>query len=370
MSAVFTILNKVFVREFYRANATFFLLVIGLAGGFMRSQDHIALAEFQVSSPFLLLIAISIWCLYIFKITDFHRKVLKRGENEFIFYTAILPVRQQFTTLLGVLALELIPVFAYALFLILTAAKHALYQSAALVVLACVVLLVASTLHLFWSLRHPHRERKTPALERYIHRRFTKPYPLFFPEWILRRAPFLLIGTKIFSALVLYGVAQLYRYDTYDARLMGMAVVLAFSANVNLVWEMHRFDNVHFGINRNLPIPLGTRLRYFLITLFLLTLPEAGLLVNHFSSTVAWQHLVLALLYGWSICLFFYSWLFKNVKEQDQLMSVVFFTCMGLVVLVLFGMPVWLLIVVATGASLYGWRKYYYAYERLNSNGS
>lgn len=370
MSAVITILNKVFVREFYRANATFFLLVIGLAGGFMRSQDHIALAEFQVSSPFLLLIAVSVWVLYVFKITTFNSKLLKRSENEFVFYAAILPLRQHFTLLLGVLTLQLVPVFAYALFLIVTAAKHGLYQSIVLVVLACAVLLLASTVHLFWSLRHPHRERKTSALERYIHKRVTKPYPLFFPEWILRRAPLLLIGTKIFAALLLFGVAQLYKYDTYDARLMGMAVVLAFSANVNLVWEMHRFDNVHFGINRNLPISLSTRLRYFLLTLFLLTLPEAGLLLNHFSATVAWQHILLALLAGWSICLFFYTWLFKNVKEQDQLMSVVFFTCMGLVVLVLFGMPVWLLIAVTTGASLYGWKKYYYAYERLNSNGS
>jgi len=58
LKSIVIVLHKVMVREFYRSNASFFLVVIGLGAGFMRSNEHVALAEFFVSSPLLLLFPI------------------------------------------------------------------------------------------------------------------------------------------------------------------------------------------------------------------------------------------------------------------------------------------------------------------------
>ncbi len=363
MKAVATILNKVLVREFYLANATFFLVVVGLAGGFMRSIDHIILAELLVSSPLLMLIPISVWTVYSFKVTRFNRAMLKRGENEFLYYVSTLPAKLQVVALTRALAVQLVPVFLYAVFLVATAAKHSLYFTVLLIPLACVVLLCLSVADLFVALLKGHREQKLSALARWIHARFTKPYPLFFPEWIVRRAPWMAIGTKLAGGFLLFGVAQVYKSDTYDARLLGMGVVFAFAANVNIIWEMHRFDNHHFDINRNLPIPFARRFLYFMITLAILTLPEAGVLISHFNTAVSWVELAGALLFGWSITLFLYGWLFKHSYGPDQLHSIVFFTCILLVVLILFKIPFFVLAFVNIAGGLYLWRKYFYTFE-------
>jgi hypothetical protein len=363
VKAVTTILNKVLVREFYLANATFFLVVVGLAGGFMRSIDHIILAELLVSSPILLLIPIGVWTAYSFKVTRFNRAILKRGENEFLYYVSTLPVTSQVTALAKALLLQLLPIFLYAAFLIATAAKHGLYFTLFLIPLACVVLSCLAVADLFIVLLKGHREQKLSALARWIHARFTKPYPLFFPEWIVRRSPWMAIGTKLAAGLLLFAVAQVYKTDTYDARLLGMGVVFAFAANVNMIWEMHRFDNHHFDINRNLPIPFARRFLYFMITLAILTLPEAGLLISHFTTAVSWVELVGALLFGWSIALFLYGWLFRHTYGPDQLHSIVFFTCILLVVLILFKIPFLMLAFINIAGGLYLWRKYFYTFE-------
>jgi hypothetical protein len=363
MRAVATILHKVLVREFYLANATFFLVVVGLAGGFMRSIDHIILAELLVSSPLLLLIPIGVWAAYTFKVTRFNRAILKRGENEFLYYISTLPKRIQVTSLARALALQLAPIFLYASFLIATAVKLDLYSRVPLILLACVVLLSVAVADWYVALLKGHREQKLSALARWIHARFTKPYSLFFPEWIMRRSPWMAIGTKVAAGLLLFGVAQVYKSDTYDARLLGMGVVFAFAANVNLIWEMHRFDNHHFDINRNLPIPFVRRGMYFLVTLAILTLPEAGLLVSHFATAVSGVELIGALLFGWSITLFLYGWLFRNTFAADQLHSIVFFTCILLVVLILFKIPFLILAFINAVAGLYLWRKYFYTFE-------
>ena len=363
MKPVTTILNKVLVREFYLANATFFLVVVGLAGGFMRSIDHIILAELLVSSPILLLIPIGVWAAYSFKVTRFNRALLKRGENEFLYYVSTLPIKFQVTALTKALLLQLLPIFLYASFLIATAAKHRLYVTLLLIPLACIILLGLTVADIFRALLKGHREQKLSALARWIHERFTKPYPLFFPEWIVRRSPWMAIGTKLAAGLLLFAVAQVYKTDTYDARLLGMGVIFAFAANVNMIWEMHRFDNHHFDINRNLPIPFARRFLYFIITLAILTLPEAGLLISHFATAVSSIDLLGALLFGWSITLFLYGWLFKHPYGPDQLHSIVFFTCILLVVLILFKIPFLILASINTAGGLYFWRKHFYTFE-------
>jgi len=363
MRAVTTILNKVLVREFYLANATFFLVVVGLAGGFMRSIDHIILAELLVSSPVLLLIPIGVWTVYTFKVTRFNRATLKRGENEFLFYVSTLPVNTQVMALAKALLLQLLPIYLYASFLVATAAKHGFYFMMFLIPLACVTLTCLAVTDLFVALLKGHREQKLSALARWIHESFTKPYPLFFPEWIVRRAPWMAIGTKLAGGALLFAVAQVYKTDTYDARLLGMGVVFAFAANVNIVWEMHRFDNHHFDINRNLPIPFVRRLLYFMATVAILTLPETGMLISHFTAEVSPVDLAGALLFGWSITLFLYGWLFRNTHGPDQLHTIVFFTCILLVVLILFKIPFLLLAFIDIAAGLYLWRKHFYTFE-------
>src|SRR6187551_2707599 len=117
MNIIFSILQRVLVREFYRANAGLFFLVIGIGVGFMRSYEHIALAEFFSASPTLMLVPILVWTIYTLNVIKFNRDILQRKENEFILHVTLLPSSQKWIGVLTTLFYQLIPAILYGIFL-------------------------------------------------------------------------------------------------------------------------------------------------------------------------------------------------------------------------------------------------------------
>ena len=169
------VLNAILVREFYLANSGFFLLVVAIAGGFMRGYEHIALAEFFISTPMVLCIPLTVWILYALKVANFNGERLSLQENEFVFYFPLFPVITQWSLVLRAAALQLSPVFLYALFLCLVALKHAMWIPPGLIVMGCALLLWLTSLRLLFELRHPNQEKKISFFSRLLNASFTKP---------------------------------------------------------------------------------------------------------------------------------------------------------------------------------------------------
>ncbi len=370
MRSVATILNKVFVQEFYRSNASFFLLVIGIAAGFMRSYEHIALAEFFVASPLFLLIPVAVWILYTIKVVRYDLELLNRDENEFLYAFGFLPMREQFLSAALALSAQLMPMIVYGIFLAAIAWKNGRALALGVTAAACVSLIILSSFRIVAALRRPHTEKRIWALTTYVNTRFTRPYFLYFPEWIIRREVVMLTGTKIFSCIVLLGVSQLYKYDSYDARLFGMATVIAFTANINLVWELHRFENVHFSLLRNLPIPFPSRIGHFLLTLGLLTIPEAGTVIKNLPADLNAADAASILVMGWSILVLFYGFLYLRDWGQEQMTPFIFFACIVHIVLILFRTPIVVLGLVNLVAGITMWKKRYYFFEPVAKGNS
>lgn len=358
------------MREFYRSNASFFLLVIGLAAGFMRSYEHMALAEFFVSSSLVLLIPITIWILYALKVSAFNLNVLNRNENGFLYNFPFLSGNEQWITISQAVSVQLMPVVLYAIFLMAVAWKNNVPDTSLLVAASCLSIIAVSSLRLFYLLRNPHAQNNIWKPTQYLNTKFTKPYFLFFPEWVLRRQALMVIGTKVFSGLVLFAVSELYKTDEYDLRLFAMGVVLSFSSNVNIVWELHRFDNVHLNIVRNLPLPFAKRAGYFLLTAGLLILPEAGIIVKNFSAGFNTTELLSAVLFGSSILILFYGCLYLKDIGQDQLMTLVFFIAIALIIFILFQIPLLILTLSNFCIGLLIWRTCFYTFEQVAKENS
>ena len=68
------VLSRTLTTEFYRANAMFFLVVIGFCFGFMRGTEHLALAGFFVSSVWLAMIPIGVWIIYTIKVIMYNNR--------------------------------------------------------------------------------------------------------------------------------------------------------------------------------------------------------------------------------------------------------------------------------------------------------
>ena len=198
----------------------------------------------------------------------------------------------------------------------------------------------------------------------------TKPYVWFYPEWILRKQPLLIIGTKLFAGLIILGVSRLYLFDEYDARLMGMGATLAFTANMVIVYYYQRFENFQFNILRSLPFSISQRVIQFLIIVGLLSLLEWGMLCSYFPQVLSMMDLVTLYLYGLGIYFLGYAYLFVRDITLEKFINKIFVAAFILIILILFKMPLLLIVATQMGVGWWIYRQNFYGFEFREEEGS
>jgi hypothetical protein len=362
------ILARVFVIPFYQANATLFLFIAVMAGGFMSKVEHVALASFFVSTPLSLLVPIALWALYTVKVLRFNQALLPRAENTFMQHYCLLPIRSQWLGWLSAVVTQFLPVIAYGIFLVSMAIQQKAWMSLALVVLALVVLILFTVALLYRERLYTQRQHTPSRLRRWLDKTFVRPYPLFFIEWIVRRQPLLLFGTKAFGCLLLLGVTYLYTDEAYDGRLLIMGITAVAAANLQLVWELLQFEHVHFSIVRQLPLPFGRRVMYTSVTLCALLLPEAGLIITYLPANLAVMEAIAGVMYLLAGAILFYGILHWRDRAPEQLGGFAFVWVIGSVVLTLFHVPPILLAAVNLSVGVYSWIQYFYRFEQRVEN--
>jgi hypothetical protein len=356
-------LNKVLVREFYRLNAGFFLVVITIAFGFMSGVEHRALAQFFISSSLLLTIPIIIWALYGIKIIHFNHQHIRRSENTFLFELALLTPSRRFAGLLTITSGQLLPAFAYGSFLITMAIASNRAVAATEAFAGLIAILLWTTSALYYQLDHPAREVKTSFLKKFLDYRFTKTIVQYYIGWMIRREPAILLGTKVFSGLLLFGVAQLYRAEEYDWRLMALGCTIAFAGNFAVISQLHRFENFHFVLLRNLPISLVKRLQILAAVLLIFSIPEFAVLGKYFPENLGWQIYLVLVVYSISVIVLFYSLLFLQSVDEKKFSSLIFVFMLLWIILILFSVPALALALGNLTAGLWIYHRRYYLFE-------
>jgi hypothetical protein len=358
-------LMKVFVRVFYQENATFFLFVVGLAGGFMSDVEHIALAQFFISKVYLIAIPASFWVVYAIKIINFNQAVLQRVENQFLFNLVLFPKTQRWMLITLAVSLQFVPAVLYGVFLILFAAKQNAHEIV-LVIAASLILIPASIIWLLnRALHHSGREAKIDLLSR-LTNRFVKIYPVFIIEWIGRRHLLVLAITKIVSCLFLFGVLRLYVSEAYDSRLLGMAIVIVTVMGAQLIFEIHRFDNYHFTVIRQLPVSLAKRISYVVVSMVFLTMPETGIIITYFPDNLSFFNLIAALFFALSCQLFMYCLMYRKSINQEQLMKVAFVCSVIWILSILFQVPLLVMTALNAASAAYWYTRFYFDFENLS----
>jgi len=173
----------------------------------------------------------------------------------------------------------------------------------------------------------------------------------------------MLIGTKVFGMLILLAVSKLYTTDHYDFRLMGMALVIVTGAGAQIMFEIHKFENYHFHLLRQLPIPVWRRISYVMISTMILMIPEAGIIISYFPNDLSFSELIQGLVFLITGLLFWYAFLFRKDQEQEAFMKIVFAFSLSGIVLTLFAVPLWGLAAITFLMSTFWWNKFYYRFE-------
>lgn len=354
------ILQRTITAEFYRANAMFFLVVLGLCFGFMSGVEHMALAGFFVSSLWLTLIPIGVWVIYTLKVIAYNRNEVTIAQNTFLFS---LPLIGGWLSCVVVAVGQLAPALVYGLFLAATALKAQQVMIFGIITTTLVSLTVVATFHLHRILVNPEKEETTPKPVRWLDRKFTKPGPWILTEGILRSQPGLIFTTKFIACLLIYATVQLYLDDVYDARLYLMATCVVFSANLVLVYHYQRFEVAQLLLMRSLPFSFGKRITTFIAVMLILCFPEIAMLATNLPEYLSFRFYFLGVLFGLSLVLFGYGALYVRDATFDDFTRWIFFVSMGLLLLILFGVPVWAMAMVQLSLGTYLLNKHYYSFE-------
>jgi hypothetical protein len=362
MTHLFIVLSKVLVRTFYKINAGFFLVVLGLCFGFLRKIEHIALAQFFVSSPYLLLLPILLWLLYTIKVVLYNRHAVAFPQNTFLGSFLFLQRRKRVVLLILIAVLQLLPIILYGFFLFSMAYGYQFYSIMYSIagILGGMIILVAFSMHR--NLFYQTRGRPITLIKRIFDSKFTKPRLQFFIEWVIRTQPAIFFGAKLFACAVIIGISRLYLFDEYDVRLMSLSVMLAAAANIGLTFQFHRFENYHFQWMKNLPISLAQRILFFLFTFIIVSMPEWIVLLRFFPSQLSLFHYVELVIFGISLIFLAYTSLFIQYIAFEKLTQYMFYCFIGLMLLILFKVPILLLSGIQFFVGIYFIRKYYYTY--------
>jgi hypothetical protein len=366
MNTTLKIFAKVYIQTFYRENASFFLVIIGVAGGFMSSVEHIALAEFFLSSPSTSLIPVLLWTVYALKIVNHNATATRRKQNEFLFTHSLFPLGQQYRNVLFVLLNQLAPAFVYGGFLAVMAVKLDLWIQLSIISIGLLLILIATSVSLKYFLTNPDAEKKVGFVDRLLNKVFIRPYPGFIIEWLSRKKTFLLISVMAFCSLFLFGVLILYTTDSYDFRLLQMALVIVASGNVQLIQEIHSFETLHFSILQQQPLSFSKRICYLLPVFVFISLPQMALLLRYFPTNLNWLTLIECIAFMIGYPFFLYGLLYRRQINQEQFMRVAFGCALCMFVLALFGVPNWIITILAVATGLSIWKQNFYKYEVVN----
>ncbi len=357
------IFQRAFTSEFYSQNAMFFLLVLGLAFGFMRDKEHKALAEFITALPICTLIPIAVWAFYAFKIVSFNTRTSHLAEMSFAFDLVLMPVGQSIAPLLLVSVNQLMPAIAYGIFLILMGVKNQAWLPVSILVSSLMVFVGIVTFFLYRAIRYPQFEMKVSVLKKWLDARSERNHTQIFTEWLLRRQPGMVFFTKAAGGVLLFAACQLYKYDAYDYRLLAMAALVAFSSMIAIVYQYVVFESSQFDVLRNLPFPLSKRIIQFIVCMAAVVVPDLIVLAWFYPNYLSVIRLAELFVFGFSLLLAGYCFLLRKNIAFEKMTTTLFFVGMSLFLLILMKVPLMVLSVLAFAYTAANYKKNFYRFE-------
>jgi len=363
--AVITILQRVLVNHFYKVNAGFFLfwffVLFGAVAGGQLISFHLSLIHGMIQSPVFLGCVIVLWFLYTLKCINYTVKQLAEPRQLFLFSLHTLPGKQQFLYMLYVHILVYLPVLLYAAVVLAVAAKQQLYWAIGAVIISNVGMIVLATVMCRFSL-----QKKKLIISKWLPQfHFTFNKPLFsMPLWFLwKQRKQMLLVTKLFSLLLLYGFITLYKPERHDIRPLLLIILLIAMAHCTLVFQLRLFEEEFLSFGRNLPVPVVGKFASTFFMFILLLLPELIFVWKAFPLHFRLVDFPQLLLLAVSLLIFFYSILLMNDIDSDSYFRMVFGTGAVLFFLILYD-PGILLPVSLTGISFVFFRSHLYTFEK------
>lgn len=324
MKAIHRVLTRTLVKEFYRANAGFFLLIAGVMFGFLRIPEHEAIAAALANNPIYYLVPFGLWSLYSIKTLSFCFTAKRLPANWFLTDLNLLANSKRKPLVLYIQLLLLIPILGYSAFLAYMAFQQGQVNSAIMVITGNLLILLASG-HLL------HAKLILP-IDSSIGNKFRnwtsilpKWYSIHFIHHLFQRHGLTLITNKLFSIGIILGATAIFRVEGIDLRYLALGMLLSSAPNAGFSFRHQEFEMHSLKIFRNLPTPKLSLFWKDCLTYLMLSTPELLVLFgNNLMDIPMFQLVQIGLLLP-VLLMLHRTVMLTSTKDMEQFMKYVFF---------------------------------------------
>lgn len=270
---MFWLFHKLFVRQFYAANAGFFLffffLFFGAVQGGSLVSYHLSLMKSILGSLTTLSIVLLCWLLYYFKCLSFILRTIKDDRGSFLHVAQAATASKQ-KMYYFIICLEMYaPVFMYGVLLSTIGFKWGLWKISATVLAYQITIIVFGRYIIYRRMNDWITLTHLPSLSIELPKRFL----LIVTNYFAVERKVLLLVLKSFSMAVLY-LVLVGNKDRYSHDSFLLFYLLILLAHAVLPFLAVAFVEKKFSTHRNLPIPLWKTATLFLLAYVLTLLPE------------------------------------------------------------------------------------------------
>ncbi len=274
------LLIKTLGNSFYQQHIGLFLVVFYLLFGAVEGSQlvsyHLAILMAICSSPLILSLLFGVWILYAIKSYLFIAKKLKSEDYQFAKNITSLTKKEQLSLWFKIYAYLLLPILIYACLIIVIALKHGFYFTLTATTIGLCLLLFVLSFQTFRFTNYTFKQSKGwiiwPNLK--VHQPFWA-WPIFY---LFQEQKLMLLVVKIVSITFFKAILLLFADVGNDLRVYLTAMLAVVLSHAILIFNLIKFDATYLSFSSTLPISSLKKLSYWMAILFLLLIPEFGLL--------------------------------------------------------------------------------------------
>ena len=365
MYSVNRFLTRSWVYPFYKTYSGVLFVVFLIVTGFLRGEEHMALAVFFTSHIKNMVYPYAILVLYESLTIHFSIKWLSDPMNRIIRELVFLDFGSRLIRIFRIVLYLHIPVMIYSIFLLGIAVLNEEMFILSVIIVFAVTRIFIYTLIINHIMIYPVERQykglyrlKLPAVINFPIVNFSVKN--FFTQ---KFVSFLL--SKLFSIGIL--MVFIFLFDTIDNfnRFSRVSIALVFIANVFLSYDLFKFHNIDLHVFRNLPVKPSYILLQTLMILVILILPEIILIYKYFSRIIDPPNITIQIINGLSITLFLYAYLMYFSIDLKTYIMRIFWGSILLIMILLIDFPIYLLFILLCSGVFYFYFKGYYKFELI-----
>ena len=363
-----TILFKSLVKPFYLQHVGFFAFLflilfgaVGVVDGAGIFDFHYSLIQGIVKNPIMFLLLLFLWILYAIKCEQHILNSFRRPEFAFLQSLSLLENKYLYALLVYVQLLVFLPLIIYGMIICFAGIfLHAYWICWILIVYLFGICMLCVRWYAYHIQQPGMNVAKRPRILQT--RSAESSYWKFFIRHIAENKKLLLLGIKIFSCGILFGMLANQTGSDNELNMIFLFFCIAILGHGLIIHQIRELEETRLNFYRTVPVSLAKRFYQYAIFYFILLLPEIFTIVMFTPKHLNYGHALLFLSFGYSLLLFLHCLLFIHVFSMKDYLKIV--VCLFLVIFcsVLTATIGWLCGLLML-SSLFIFRNCYYQFE-------